>query len=354
MFLKSLSSVGALLPPFAAAVSSSRATAAVRDDAAPQPASSNPLAAARTTASSAIADLLELSLEAVALLEAPPLAGSQQTNASDSDAGGVSFDSESSVNRHSDSSLVESGESSPQVSEAESPPSASTDETQQTNEEVQANKEAQEATAEELTPEEQEQVQELSARDREVRTHEQTHLAVAGPYARGGPTYSYQQGPDGKRYAIGGEVQIDTAPVSGDPEATIRKAQVVRAAALAPAEPSSQDRAVAAAATKMQQQAQAELFQQQQQVNAGEVQGSAEGESVIADSDANPSTAANDSAPSKADRPLASKSLSPANDVETANSLGSTSPTLNQTLPNVAKVSPYERVMTAFSIDLWA
>ena len=111
----------------------------------------------------------------------------------------------------------------------------------------------------EVSPDQQQVVQQLAARDREVRLHEQAHLAAAGPYARGGPTYTYQKGPDGKNYAIGGEVQIDTAPVPDDPEATVRKAQVVRAAALAPAEPSSQDRAVAAAATKMEQQALAEL-----------------------------------------------------------------------------------------------
>lgn len=114
----------------------------------------------------------------------------------------------------------------------------------------------------EVSPEQQEVVQKLVARDREVRQHEQAHLAAAGPYARGGPTYTYQKGPDGKNYAIGGEVQIDTAPVQGDPEATVRKAQVVRAAALAPAEPSGQDRAVAAAATKMEQQALAEIRSQ--------------------------------------------------------------------------------------------
>ena len=84
-----------------------------------------------------------------------------------------------------------------------------------------------------LTEEEQEQVSELKSRDREVRAHEQAHLAAAGPYATGGPSYTYQEGPDGRRYAVGGEVGIDTSPVSGDPEATIQKAQQIRAAALA-------------------------------------------------------------------------------------------------------------------------
>ncbi len=117
----------------------------------------------------------------------------------------------------------------------------------------------------ELTEEEQEQVESLEERDREVRQHEQAHLSAAGSYAIGGPTYEYQQGPDGKRYAIGGEVQIDTSPVEGDPAATIQKMQTVRAAALAPAEPSGQDRAVAAAAAAEIQKAQAELAAQQRE-----------------------------------------------------------------------------------------
>lgn len=111
----------------------------------------------------------------------------------------------------------------------------------------------------ELTEEQQAQVTELKQRDAEVRAHEQAHVAAGGQYVTGGPTYQYQKGPDGRRYAVGGEVQIDTSPVDGDPEATIQKAQVVRAAALAPAEPSSQDLAVAAAATQMAAQARAEL-----------------------------------------------------------------------------------------------
>lgn len=122
------------------------------------------------------------------------------------------------------------------------------------------------------------QLEELKARDREVRTHEQAHLAAAGQYARGGPSYSYQQGPDGKRYAVGGEVKIDTSPVPGDPEATIRKAQQVRRAALAPAEPSSTDRAVASQASAMAAQAQAELMKQRLEEGRGGGENSPAGE----------------------------------------------------------------------------
>ena len=110
-----------------------------------------------------------------------------------------------------------------------------------------------------LSPEEQAQVEKLKARDTEVRTHEAAHLAAAGQYAKGGPQYVYQTGPDGKQYAIGGSVSIDVSPVSGDPQATIQKAQQVRSAALAPGEPSGQDQKVAAAASQMEAEARLQL-----------------------------------------------------------------------------------------------
>ncbi|HBZ93950.1 MULTISPECIES: putative metalloprotease CJM1_0395 family protein [unclassified Pseudomonas] len=114
----------------------------------------------------------------------------------------------------------------------------------------------------ELSPEEQRQQQlevtELVQRDREVRTHEQAHAAVGGQYA-GSPTYSFKRGPDGQRYAVSGEVSIDTAPVPNDPEATLRKMEVVLRAALAPIEPSPQDLRVAALAQAQAAQARVEL-----------------------------------------------------------------------------------------------
>ena len=55
-----------------------------------------------------------------------------------------------------------------------------------------------------LTEEQQQEVAELKSRDREVRSHEQAHLAAAGPYASGAPSFTYQEGPDGRRYAVGG------------------------------------------------------------------------------------------------------------------------------------------------------
>lgn len=109
---------------------------------------------------------------------------------------------------------------------------------------------------------EQLEIAKLVSRDQEVRTHEQAHAAVGGRYA-GAPTYTYERGPDGKRYAVGGEVGIDASPIPNDPEATLRKMEVVIRAALAPAEPSAQDRQVAAQAQAQMAEARAQLAQQQ-------------------------------------------------------------------------------------------
>ncbi|MFT3867997.1 MAG: putative metalloprotease CJM1_0395 family protein [Nibricoccus sp.] len=105
---------------------------------------------------------------------------------------------------------------------------------------------------------------ELQSTDREVRSHEAAHIAAGGSHITSGATYSYRTGPDGKQYAVGGEVGIDISPVPGNPQATITKMMMVRAAALAPANPSPQDLAVAAAAAQMEANARAELTAQNQ------------------------------------------------------------------------------------------
>lgn len=116
----------------------------------------------------------------------------------------------------------------------------------------------------ELSSEEQQQVQQLKHIDRQVRAHEQAHLAVGADLVRGGPTFSYTSGPDNKLYAVAGEVSIDTTPAR-TPEETIPKAQHIRATALAPADPSSADRSVAAQATRMEGEARIELVVQKRE-----------------------------------------------------------------------------------------
>ena len=132
------------------------------------------------------------------------------------------------------------------------------------------------ASGKELTPEEKLQVEELQARDQEVRIHEMAHVMAGGAYVTGGPSYEYQVGPDGKGYAVGGSVGIDTSSIAGDPEATIQKMQTVAAAALAPAKPSGQDHNVAAAARQAEATAKAELAKQQtEQPEQSEEEGAA-------------------------------------------------------------------------------
>ncbi|CAH1210521.1 SprA family protein [Candidatus Nitrotoga sp. BS] len=106
----------------------------------------------------------------------------------------------------------------------------------------------------------QSQIQKLRDTDREVRSHEQAHLAAAGGISQGGASFKFILGPDGQRYAVSGEVQIDTSRVAGDPETTLQKAQQIQQAALAPSEPSAQDRSVAMAAAAMAAEARAEIM----------------------------------------------------------------------------------------------
>lgn len=143
------------------------------------------------------------------------------------------------------------GEKDPQVAQERLPGESNTEPGQQTS-------------AFELSEEEQKQIDELKKRDREVRAHEQAHMAAGGGLVQG-PYYEYTTGPDGKQYATAGSVSIDTAPVPDDPQQTISKMQTVKRAALAPINPSPQDRRVAQQAAVTEARARAALLQAQQQ-----------------------------------------------------------------------------------------
>lgn len=124
-------------------------------------------------------------------------------------------------------------------------------------------------TGAELTAAELREIRQLQVRDRQVRAHEQAHLAAAGSLAASRANYQYVTGADGHRYAVGGEVSIDTSQVSGNPQATLNKAQQIRRAALAPANPSAQDLRVAADAARVALQAQVEIRQEHSEARAG-------------------------------------------------------------------------------------
>lgn len=108
-----------------------------------------------------------------------------------------------------------------------------------------------------LSENERRKVEELKKIDSKVRAHEMAHQAAGGGLVRG-KSFNYTTGPDGKQYATGGEVKIDISPVNGNPDATIRKMQKVRSAALAPSDPSPTDRSVATKASQMESKARAQ------------------------------------------------------------------------------------------------
>ena len=105
----------------------------------------------------------------------------------------------------------------------------------------------------ELSPVEELEVSRMVARDAEVRRHELAHASAGGAHI-GIAEYKYERGPDGKLYAVGGRVSIDVAP-AGSPAATIRKMDAVIRAAMAPANPSMEDRAAAVLAWQIRQMA---------------------------------------------------------------------------------------------------
>ncbi|MCT8875604.1 MAG: catalase [Shewanella oneidensis] len=119
-------------------------------------------------------------------------------------------------------------------------------------------------TQEKAIEQQQAQIDELKARDTEVKAHEHAHASVGGQYAQS-PSFKYEKGADGQRYATDGEVQIDVSIVPGDPLATINKMKQVYAAAMAPVDPSSADIRVAAQALQKMNEAKAKLAEERQQ-----------------------------------------------------------------------------------------
>ncbi|TVU88344.1 putative metalloprotease CJM1_0395 family protein [Vreelandella titanicae] len=125
-----------------------------------------------------------------------------------------------------------------------------------------------------MAPEEIQLLDQLKQTDREVRQHEMAHQTVGGAYA-GGASYEYEVGPDGKRYAVAGEVPIDYGPVPNDPQATIEKMQTVIAAAMAPADPSPTDYQVAAQARQYLLEAKLEASMQRSEMEQARSDGAA-------------------------------------------------------------------------------
>lgn len=141
-----------------------------------------------------------------------------------------------------------------------------------------------------LSPQERRVVQRLKRIDAKVRAHEQAHLAAAGQYAQGGISFEYVTGPDGKEYAVGGEVSLDTSKASS-PGETVNKMRQVKAAALAPANPSPQDQQIAAQATRKL----AKARQEQQQQRAEQISDSDQADNDNSTNEQNGISSNNDS-----------------------------------------------------------
>ena len=145
------------------------------------------------------------------------------------------------------------------INDEQSSDQQSQEENTETSQQGEATKKSADKSEQLDDPEIQREIKELKQRDREVRTHEQAHASVGGA-TTGAPTFTYEIGPDGKKYAVEGEVSVDVSVVSNDPRATIRKMQNVYKAALAPVNPSAQDRKVANSAARAIVEAQSELL----------------------------------------------------------------------------------------------
>jgi hypothetical protein len=102
-------------------------------------------------------------------------------------------------------------------------------------------------------PQVQAQIAQLKTNEEKVKAHEAAHKAAGGAIT-GAVSFTYTQGPDGKSYITGGEVPISISPGKTPQETINRMEQVIRTA-LAPSDPSPQDRAVAAQAAAQQQEA---------------------------------------------------------------------------------------------------
>jgi hypothetical protein len=90
-----------------------------------------------------------------------------------------------------------------------------------------------------LDPAEEAVVNQLRARDSAVRQEEKAHAAAAGQYGSA-PQYTYQIGPDGNAYAIGGHVDVSVS-LSGSADDRDRALATLQNAALTPNSPSGAD-----------------------------------------------------------------------------------------------------------------
>ena len=108
-----------------------------------------------------------------------------------------------------------------------------------------------------LSSEEQQQLRDLERRDQQVRTRDMAFIAAAGG-AAGSYSVEYETGPDGRRYAVGADIKLDTSE-GATPEQTLAKARALRAATMSARGESSTDASATAKAVRMEAEARAEI-----------------------------------------------------------------------------------------------
>ncbi len=103
----------------------------------------------------------------------------------------------------------------------------------------------------EMSAEDQALLDKLKARDSLVRGHETAHIMAAGGQATGPAQYTYQTGPDGRQYAIGGSVNIAVVSSPSSDEDAANQAATASRAAMANSEMSLCDMQVAMRASEL-------------------------------------------------------------------------------------------------------
>ncbi|MDP8209077.1 MAG: putative metalloprotease CJM1_0395 family protein [Candidatus Electryonea clarkiae] len=180
----------------------------------------------------------------------------QSDSVSISDAAKAKYSSSKSNNQADPSSNNDNNNDGPVVKK--NPRNNSTDQNRKSENRETDSSLSQTSDGIDLSDEEDKKVRELQKRDQEVRQHEQAHLAAAGHLANGGTQLEYVNGPDGRQYASGGHVNISIGG-GNTPEERLQNAQQAERAALAPTNPSAQDRKVASAARKKANESQKEI-----------------------------------------------------------------------------------------------
>ena len=175
--------------------------------------------------------------------------------------------------------------------------------------------------------EEQRIVTELQAADTNVRAHEAAHMAAGGGLTSPA-SYTYERGPDNKMYAVAGEVGISTGE-GNTPQESLNKAQTIRRAALAPADPSPQDLKVAAQAASMEMSARVQIMQEKMAQNSQNTNNSNETSAENSNVNSNINSAGNSAVNSTGNSAENSAGNSAVNSTE--NSVGNSRiPSINQ------------------------